>query len=569
MFAQAVLIAAILYGVLEGWHRDFRVPLWFYGDSLVLEMQSKSTIDNGWWWSNPMLSAPFTFDALAFPANSNVDQAIVSIAGRLVAYPLAAVNVAWMIMVVFSGLTATWCMRRVGVSGPSAMVAGTLFAVSPYALYRNIDHFNLVIYLVPFPCAVALQLAAGQSPGRWYWKGWGGLLAGCVLLGFNYAYYPFFGCFFIGVAAVTGFVLRGSTRVLAAGAVWILLLTTCTGLNLLPSVYSWSRHGEPVIVAQKGRSESEVFGLKIRHLVSPVLNHVFPPLARLAELEAAVKYPLENENATSRLGLVGTLGFLGLLGVVFVPSLAGRLERGDTLLAASQLTIAAVLLATIGGFGTLFNALISPEIRAYNRVCPFIEFFSLTAVALALDALCARSGRGRAAALIAVLVLGVLDQSQAAEPMNARHASVAADIPPLRTFVGQLEDVLPDRAMVFQLPFKVYLNDAGSLGMGPYDHLRLYLVSRRIHWSYPALSNEQVRWQQTLQALDGAGLLHRLAADGFAALVVDRYGYSDNGDSMTATIGAILGDHSVIAESDRYVAFDVRSLASAGPRRSG
>ena len=40
-------------------------------------MQSKSTIDNGWWWFNPMLGAPFGLDELAFPANSNVDQAIV------------------------------------------------------------------------------------------------------------------------------------------------------------------------------------------------------------------------------------------------------------------------------------------------------------------------------------------------------------------------------------------------------------------------------------------------------------------------------------------------------------
>ena len=47
-------------------------------------MQSKSTVDNGWWWFNPMLGAPFGLDELAFPANSNVDQAIVWAVSRFV-----------------------------------------------------------------------------------------------------------------------------------------------------------------------------------------------------------------------------------------------------------------------------------------------------------------------------------------------------------------------------------------------------------------------------------------------------------------------------------------------------
>ena len=75
--AQALLIVVCLYVFLHVWQRDIRVPLGFSFDTLQALMQSKSTLDNGWWWSNPMLSAPYTLDELSFPTNSNVDQALV------------------------------------------------------------------------------------------------------------------------------------------------------------------------------------------------------------------------------------------------------------------------------------------------------------------------------------------------------------------------------------------------------------------------------------------------------------------------------------------------------------
>ncbi len=159
---QALLIVAVLFVFLRGWSRDIRVPLGFSSDSLLALMQSKSTVDNGWWWFNPMVGAPFGLDELAFPANSNVDQAIVWAVSRMTPDFAPATTLAWAITVVLSGLSASWCMRQVGVSTSSSFVAGTLFGLSPYALYRHIDHFWMVIYLVPFACAAALIVASGQ-----------------------------------------------------------------------------------------------------------------------------------------------------------------------------------------------------------------------------------------------------------------------------------------------------------------------------------------------------------------------------------------------------------------------
>jgi len=566
---QANVIGGSLFLYLRGWRRDFHVPLGFTIDSLFYLMQAKSTVDNGWWWFNPMVGAPFGLDELAFPANGNVDQAIVWTVSRFLADAITAINLTWLVMVVLSGLAATWCMRRLGISRASAFVGGTLFALSPYALYRNIAHFGMVIYVVPFVCTAALQLASGRLPSRGYMKGSGlVVLLGCLLLSFNYVYYPFFGCFFILLATIVGWANDRRASILRGGALILIVLVGATILNLAPSVYSWHARGKPVILVDKYPAQAELYALKVRTLVSPAFEHAFPPFRRWTEKEAYAQFPLETENMTSRLGSVGTVGFLGLLALLIVPAAPLRLQHYRILLAGAQLTIAGILLATVGGFGSLFSLLVSPQIRAYSRICPFLEFFALVAVGMAIDAVPKRRATRLAAASL-VLAVGLVDQSMAAAGMNREYLQLVGEMPNLRGFVHQLERKLPPQSMVLQLPFRqTYLNDSGVARMQPYEHFKLYLVSHQLRWSFPALSNEQVAWQQAAAALDPTFLPHQMVREGFSAIVVDRYGYQDNGTGVLAAIRAGLRDEDVVAETERYVALDIRRLAAMGRART-
>jgi hypothetical protein len=296
--------------------------------------------------------------------------------------------------------------------------------------------------------------------------------------------------------------------------------------------------------------------------VSPVLPHSFPPFRRWTEAEARAQFPLETENTWSRLGAVGALGFLGLLGLLMIPAAADRLAAGRTLLAGSQLTIAGLLLATIGGFGSLFNLLVSSDIRGYSRICPFIAFFALGAVAIALDTLFT-TRKARLAASIVVLGLGLADQRGAAAQMNIAYPDTATELSTLTAFVRQLEERLPDQAMVLQLPFRLYMDEWATPRMPPYEHFKMYLVSRKLRWSYPAFSNQQLEWQVAAAALDPGQLPSQLAHEGFSAIVIDRHGYEDNGAAITADIRARLSAGDIVAHTDRYIAFDIRPLAAA------
>jgi phosphoglycerol transferase len=315
-----------------------------------------------------------------------------------------------------------------------------------------------------------------------------------------------------------------------------------------------------MMLRDKVPAEAEMFGLKIRQLVSPVYPHRFPLFDSWVQREAAARFPNENENWNARLGVVATLGFLGLLLFLFVPDrpLAGAWAP---VRAGSRLTLAALLLATVGGFGSLFSLFVSPDIRAYNRISPFIAFFSLLAVAVALDVLF-KTRRSRIAAALVVLGIGVADQGESARRLNRQYDGIAKELGDLETFVDTLERSLPRDAMVFQLPFRTYMNEGDEGRMKAYDHFKPYLVSKSLRFSYPALSNEQVQWQRAAARLELRALTSHLYDHGFSAILIDRFGYDDDGKAVTDALLRVVGADGILAKSDRFVAVDITSLAN-------
>ena len=162
----------------------------------------------------------------------------------------------------------------------------------------------------------------------------------------------------------------------------------------------------------------------------------------------------------ARLGTVGSLGFLGLLGLRGrgrrrprpgrAPAARRRRRRSPSWPCS---------LAQVGGFGSLFSLLVSPDIRAYNRIVVFIAFFSLLAAGLALERLRDggdRPGPGptrarprRRSSLL--LLLAVFDQASTTG-LRLGHDENARQFDVDRAFVTRLESRLPKGAMVFQLP---------------------------------------------------------------------------------------------------------------------
>lgn len=555
---QAVAIFCVAYFLLGGRSRDLHIPIRFGVDSTAYQMQSKVTLEHGWWWSNPRMAAPSTLNNLLWPSHSNVDQALIKIVGLVTREMGFTVNVTWLLMLALSGVIATYCMRILGAGRASAVVMGTLFALSPYAIYRNLEHFMLVTYLVPFSATLAVLVSAGTAGEVGRGRRWS-LYLGCALSGLNYAYYALFGAMFLGVAAVAGLLSHRKWRAAMPAAIGALAIVIATGISVLPSYRAWSAEGRPVLIQEKVPAEAELYGLKIRHLLSPVWGQTFGPLAAWNRRDAWAHFPLETENTAARLGIIGALGFMASLGCVLAAARMRHTEVGRVALGTGQLTVAGILIATIGGFGVLFNLFVAADIRGYSRIAPFLVFFALLVMALGCDVVMRRSRVAGVGLLSALLTIGIWDQSFPFAGINALAASNRDEYRRLESLVRDVEAGLPRGSRVLQLPFTLYFNDPGRVRHRTYDSFKPYLVSQHLHWSYPALSNEQFRWEQSAMKVAEKDLPTVMAREGFAALWVDTYAYEDAGASILATLRATPGGE-LRWSNERYSVIDIRSV---------
>ena len=213
--------------------------------------------------------------------------------------------------------------------------------------------------------------------------------------------------------------------------------------------------------------------MKLTQLVLPVTWHRLPSLsgAKATYMHGTL---VANENDMVSLGIIGSLGFLMLIGWTIVRGI--HVRHTKLFEGLSALNISAVLLATVGGIGSLFAFYVSPQIRGYNRISVYIAFFSLFAVVLGLDSLAQRAVRSKLGrglfygSLGPLLVLGILDQtSPAYVPLySQRQADYASDA----DFIQRIESSAPWGAMIFQLPYMPFPEGPMILHrMIVYDHL--------------------------------------------------------------------------------------------------
>jgi phosphoglycerol transferase len=423
--AQPIVIALVLWLMIDGPKRDVRYPLAFATSGLVALAEARSVIDHGAWWTLPEIGTPPGTRTPLPLRQAHLDLLLVRGASAVSGRPASVVNLAWMLMLICAGASSAWCLRRLGVSETGAWSCGVLFALSPFALGHTTRNFGMMPYLVPFAASAALQLAVARNLGETRGRS-RVMFAGAAIAGFNAILPAVFGAFFIALGSVAGYVRSRRRAPLVIGAAVLAAMIVAGVVNLAtPGRNPPGPAPNPVT--------AEMYGLKIRQLVTPIRGHWFPPFSSWALKDDEAHFPNGSDN--DRLGLIATIGFLGLLVVFFVPSGAGRGDAGATTRAASRLLVAGVLFATLGGFGTLFSLLVSPSLDDFSGMMPFLAFFALAGLALAVDRVteAPRPRRWRVAAWAAVLVIGLLDQSVATIPLRATRLPIHEEFTQLRS----------------------------------------------------------------------------------------------------------------------------------------
>jgi hypothetical protein len=616
---DAVLVAlaalVILVPVLELWDADFDVPFAyvrgdkgvysFEPDAPFYQMLAKGGIDHAWFTTNPDLGAPFDQQLFDFPVSmDNLNLVVLKGLGAVTGDVGLTVNVFFLLTFVAVAVSMLLVLRALGASRGVAAVIALLYTYLPYHFARGVPHLFLSAYwVVPIAGYLVLRVASTRPPfttERDDGMGWRARLGSrsgvlwllaCVAIASSGAYYAAFTVLFLVVLAVTDFIARRRTRVLASGAIAVGAIAVVAAINLAPSLVYMAVHGQDTAVVRRHPSETEFEGLKISQLVLPVEQH---RVTALADLQAkSTRYTPTRSERGQQLGIIGAAGFAGLL--VFLLVAIRRNRRGpppaaeeapadalddevvpsppDAMLSMGVLTVVGILMATISGFSILVFGFGVRELRSWNRISVFLAFFAFTAVAYGLDWLRRRlpnrfwTRAGFAIGLALLLVFGILDQvSPAVVPdYTATKARWQSD----GTFVARVQRALPDGAEVFELPYR-YFPEAPLIGnLGPYDLVRPYLHSNSLRWGWGGMLGREADWQASTARLPATTMLDRIAAVGFDGLVYDLGSTYRAGEPSPDTVSSALGQQPIVSRDGELGFWDLRPYARALRARVG
>lgn len=569
--ALAILLCvAILTYILQLWHADINIPFAYKGDSLSGGAAIKGTIENNWYLYNKYVGAPKGLYSHDFPTPDLLNYLFIKIISLFTSNYAIAMNLFFLSTFPMTTLSTLLVLRQFNLSLAIASIGGLLYSFLPYHFMRGENHLFLsAYYLVPLVVMIILWVFDGslfvegnELKEKVHLSVNSKRIVAvviCMLIGSSGIYYAFFACFFLIIAGIMVSFQKKRVRYFVAAVILTAIIGIVIIANIFPSILYKQQNGPNKEGLQRNWEAAEVYGLKLTQLVLPISNHRIPSLARLKNRYNTTA-PLVNENDAAALGVIGSLGFIILLVWIFIDKFKPNFQINRLLINLSTLNVAAILLATVGGLGSFFSFSVLPQIRGYNRISVYIAFFSIFAFLLILEYLKNRFFEAKKhiyyALLILILVIGIMDQTSASfiPPYERLNSQYLID----SQFVNKIEKAMPANAMIFQLPYVPYPEYPPVVKMGDYDHLRGYLHSKTLRWSYGAMKGRVVdHWQNEISAKESGDFLETITIAGFSGVYIDRYGFPDMGINLEKKFASILDIKPLISQNNRLLFFDI------------
>jgi phosphoglycerol transferase len=192
----------------------------------------------------------------------------------------------------------------------------------------------------------------------------------------------------------------------------------------------------------------------------------------------------------------------------------------------------------------------------------FIAFFSLLAVAIGIEWFYERRVKTGSARIVFYVVVGVMCVAalldQTSRGYIPQYAQVKSEFESDRNFVAGIAARLPQGASIFQLPYIPFPEHPGVEKMVDYDHLRGYLQSQNLRWSYGAIKNRAGDlWLKQIAALPVEEMCQSLAFAGFSGVYIDRNGYDDDSfAALESQLRDVLQTEPIASENRRLVFYN-------------
>jgi phosphoglycerol transferase len=556
LFSLISLTSIFFWKIFFGLRLDviqrMKVPFSKEGDSLFNLFLIKGLCDNSWLpyfgIYSPRLNAPTSLNMLDHPLFDNFFFCIWFIMSKLCSNPFFILNSYFFFTYILTAISFYILCRYLNFHFFTSFLLAILYSFLPYHFFRY-DHIFLASYFfVPWMCLILLSFWEKNPPFFNHQENKCAFFSSkkqFALLIFLFAssgiYYCFFFCFLALIASLSGSIYQKKLTNLKSGFFCITTIIVSLALNALPNLIKIIRWGKNPEALLRAPTDAEVLGLKIINLILPAITHRWSFFNDLRMNYHSGTPVCEGFN--EYLGLICLAGLLYLLIEIL------RVEkRLDMMKKLSILMMFSILLGTIGGIGSIFSYLVTPEFRGLNRISIFIATFGLIAAGKGIEFLKRKMPFFIWSAFCGILLMiGIIDQNPKLTRINdeAVESHIYDDL-----FFKKMESNLPPESTVLQLPYASFPEYPSVHKMTDYQHIKAFIYTKKLRFSYGSLKGtKEATEMQVLSALP-LNLKH-IREKGFQVIYIDRFGFEDNAKEIESFLTQNLKQFPIVSDDSR------------------
>lgn len=425
--------------------------------------------------------------------------------------------------------------------------ASIIYAIAPYHFLRGFGHITLSNYFaIPLGIYLCFSILEEDLKNLKIMRKIILCLLACIV-GLSQLYYAFFILILMCIALLVKFFKEMKISIVIHEAIILYTTVACVIAGLLPKLIYGHFFGANTIASVRVPFEAELYGLKIIQLLLPAYYERIPGLHEEANFYNTTA-PLVTENTMASLGLIASIGFLLLCGWLLYSFITGKnkTEFSNRMNYTALSVLVLVLYCTIGGFGTIFNYLITPQIRALNRVSIVISALSILALALVVQHLLIKRKILLYPFMLLTLIIGIYDQLLLLGPGWQGKTNQYQD------FFEDVEDDLDSGDTVYQLPYMSFPECVPVHNLADYTHFMGYLYTDNIHWSYGSvIGREDISKNVLYDGGMSTNFIENLKENQFQGVYIDTYGYEDGGKEIIRYYNEELGLTPLISDDSR------------------
>ena len=477
---------------------------------------------------------PLGMNQNLFPSIDITQNSFAALIGWITGNPFIGINLLLFLSFPLVAVLAYCSIRLTGLRGPLAVALAVAFTMIPFHFARGLGHISLATMYGAVTAVILAQLIGSgrmknmlfphtDTPVKIRITNYSILVALVITTAWSGVYYAAFGLLLMAAAWLWQLATTRADTLINLIPIIAVAVVAVTGF--IPSLLALQVDPPYASLGERLPYESVIFAgvLAIAILAAPISRLGGPFVTYNTEVNQAFGNAPQYENTT--LSNYGTWITLAAIVFIAVALLTRYRERLGLL---SMLLITTLLFFIPWGLNYVFAALVTPQIRAWNRLLPVLLLLIVLMAATIFANMKMRNIKithTYPVLAIAIVILGIT-AVESAWPFSTPYRQGAQDgaqiIQVSRDYTTAIDQQLPQDCGVLQLPHQVYPESGPTRDFNDYEHFWNSIIDSNKSWSYGAVKNTNAgSWLSALPQVPNSEDVDLLAQAGFCGIHLD------------------------------------------------